>query len=115
MRATVKSGLGRAALSLLGACVQGSVTIGQNCSIQMYTIVCGYEKSPIVIGNNVRIAAHCMMVSANHRFDDPDVPICRQGMTYAPIVIEDDVWVAARVNITAGVTIGKAAYWLRAP
>ena len=92
-----------------GACVQGSVTIGQNCSIQMYTIVCGYEKSPIVIGNNVRIAAHCMMVSANHRFDDPDVQICRQGMTYAPIVIEDDVWVAARVNITAGVTIGKGS------
>ena len=25
------------------------------------------------------------------------------------IVIEDDVWVAARVNITAGVTIGKGS------
>lgn len=92
-----------------GACVQGSVTIGENCSIQMYTIVCGYEKAPIVIGNNVRIAAHCMMVSANHRFDDPEVPICRQGLNFAPIVIEDDVWIAARVNIMAGVTVGKGS------
>ena len=65
-----------------GACVQGSVTIGENCSIQMYTIVCGYE---------------------------PEVPICRQGLNFAPIVIEDDVWIAARVNIMAGVTVGKGS------
>ncbi len=92
-----------------GACVQGSVSIGENCSVQMYTVICGYKESPIRIGNNVRIAAHCMMVSANHRFDDPDRPIRTQGMKYAPIVIEDDVWVASRVNIMAGVTIGKGS------
>ena len=90
-----------------GACVQGSVSIGENCSVQMYTVICGYADSPIRIGNDVRIAAHCMMVSANHRFDDPDRPIRTQGLKYAPIVIEDDVWVASRVNIMAGVTVGR--------
>ena len=92
-----------------GACVQGSVSIGENCSVQMYSIICGYDKSPIRIGNDVRIAAHCMMVSANHRFDDPDKPIRAQGLRYAPIVIEDDVWVASRVNIMAGVTVGRGS------
>ncbi len=90
-----------------GACVQGSVSIGENCSVQMYTVICGYPEAPIRIGNGVRIAAHCMMVSADHRFDDPGRPIRSQGLKYAPIVIEDDVWVASRVNIMAGVTIGR--------
>lgn len=92
-----------------GACVQGSVTIGENASVQMYTVLCGYPQAPITIGSNVRIAAHCMMVSANHRFDDPNTPIRKQDMNYAPIVIEDDVWVASRVNIIAGVTIGRGS------
>lgn len=30
-------------------------------------------------------------------------------MDYKPIVIEDDVWIAARVNVMAGVTIGKGS------
>ncbi|MBE5783658.1 MAG: acetyltransferase [Clostridiales bacterium] len=92
-----------------GAVVQGAVTIGENCSIQMYSIVSAYKQSPIVIGNNVRMASHCMMVSGNHNFDDPNKPIREQGMKYAPITIEDDVWVASRVNITAGVTIGHGS------
>ena len=92
-----------------GACVQGNVHIGENCSVQMYTILCGYKEASITIGQGVRIAAHCMMVSANHRFDDPDRPIRTQGMHYGPIVIEDDVWVASRVNIMAGVTVGKGS------
>lgn len=92
-----------------GACVQGSVTIGEHSSVQMYSVVCGYPQAPITIGSNVRMAAHCMLVSANHRFDDPQTPIRSQGMNYAPIVIEDDVWVASRVNIMAGVTVGRGS------
>lgn len=92
-----------------GACVQGSVHIGRNTSIQMYTVVCGYKRAPIRIGDNVRIAAHGMMVSGNHRFADRDRPIRLQGMDCAPIVIEDDVWIAARVNIMAGVTVGRGS------
>ena len=93
----------------VGACIQGSVSVGENCSIQIYTVIVGSKQSPIRIGNDVRIAGHCMMVSANHRFDDPDQPIRTQGMKYAPIVIEDDVWVASRVNIMAGVTVGRGS------
>ncbi len=92
-----------------GACVQGQVTIGENCSVQMYTILCGYPSAGITIGNNVRIAAHTMMVSGNHRFQDRKTPICKQGLDCKPIVIEDDVWVASRVNIMAGVRVGRGS------
>ena len=92
-----------------GACIQGKVHIGQNCSIQAYTMLVGYPRAAVTIGNDVRIAAHCMMVSANHRFADPDTPIRKQGLDFGPIVIEDDVWIGSRVNVLAGVTIGHGS------
>lgn len=96
------------------AAIQGNIQIGENCSVQMNTILTGYgipgeTQGLIKIGNNVRIAANCMMIAGNHVFDDPDIPICKQGLIFKPITIEDDVWVAGRVNIMAGVTIGKGS------
>lgn len=97
-----------------GAMVQGNVEMGENSSVQSYSILTGYgtPDNPtglIKIGNNVRIAPHVMMIAANHVFDDTDTPICKQGLVHKPIVIEDDVWIAGRANIMAGVTIGTGA------
>lgn len=96
------------------AVLQGNIQIGENCSVQYNTLMIGYgnpgdAKGLIKIGNNVRIAPNVMIISANHVFDNPDIPICNQGMNIKSITIEDDVWVAGRVNITAGVTIGKGS------
>jgi acetyltransferase-like isoleucine patch superfamily enzyme len=98
----------------LGAIVQGNVTIGENSSIQAYTILVGYgdpqdDQGRISIGNGVRIAPQVMMIAANHVFRDPDRPIHGQGIEFGPIVIEDDVWIGGRANIMAGVTIGKGS------
>ena len=98
----------------LGAIVQGNVVLGDDASVQAYSILVGYgsEESPkgqIRIGNGVRIAPHVMMIAANHVFSDPDRPIHGQGLDYAPIVVEDDVWIGGRVNVVAGVTIGQGA------
>lgn len=97
-----------------GAMIQGNVAIGDDCSLQAYSILTGYGtiESPtglISIGNGVRIASHCMMIAANHVFDDPNAPIHNQGLQHAPITIEDNVWIGGRVNVTAGVTIGHGS------
>lgn len=97
-----------------GAVIQGNVTFGSNCTVQTGAILVGYgsEKDPsglIRVGNGVRIAPMVMMIAADHIFEDPDKPIHRQGLKNGPITIEDDVWVAGRVNITAGVTIGHGS------
>ncbi|MCC5844597.1 MAG: acetyltransferase [Verrucomicrobia bacterium] len=97
-----------------GAFVQGNVHMGNDCSVQAYTILVGYgtvenPSGRITIGNGVRIASHGMMIASNHRFSDPDAPIHGQGMEHAPIVLEDDIWIGGRVNITAGVTLGRGA------
>ncbi len=62
-----------------------------------------------MIGDDVRIAPHAMIIAANHVFDDSDRPISAQGLRSAPIVIEDDVWIGGRVSIMAGVTIGRGS------
>jgi acetyltransferase-like isoleucine patch superfamily enzyme len=93
-----------------GAIIQGNVQFGDNCSVQPYTILTGYgtvqdPSGLISIGNGVRIASHGMMIAANHNFSDVDKTIHSQGLTHAPITIEDDVWIGGRVNVTAGITI----------
>lgn len=93
-----------------GAIIQGNVTLGDDCSIQSYTILVGYGSieeptGKISVGNGVRIASHGMMIAGNHRFKDTAKPIHQQGVEPQAITIEDNVWIGGRVNITAGVTI----------
>lgn len=92
-----------------GAMIQGNVTLGKNCSMQPYAILTGYADGGITIGNNVRIAPHVTIISGNHRFADTTRPICAQGVEAKPVVVEDDVWIAGRVNIMAGVTVGHGS------
>jgi acetyltransferase-like isoleucine patch superfamily enzyme len=72
----------------------------------------GYGTRPedgVVVGDGVRIAPHAMLIAADHVFDDPHTPIRQQGLRPQPIVIEDDVWIAGRVTITAGVRVGRGS------
>lgn len=92
-----------------GAQIQGNVKIGNNSSVQSNTIIVGYDKGKVTIGDGVRIAAQGMIIAGNHKFSDPDKPIHGQGIDAKPISIEDGVWIAGSVNIVAGVTIGKGS------
>lgn len=96
------------------AILQGNVTMGSGCSVQAYSILVGYgtpddREGEIRIGNDVRIASHVMIVGANHKFDDLSRPIAKQGVERKSVVIEDDVWIGGRVNILAGVTVGRGS------
>jgi acetyltransferase-like isoleucine patch superfamily enzyme len=106
--------IGKNSMVSSGAVIQGNVIIGCNSSVQSNTMLVGYgtkedRTGEIRIGDNVRIAPQVMIIGANHIFSDPDKLICQQGMERKSIIIEDDVWVAGRVNIMAGVKIGKGS------
>lgn len=97
-----------------GAAVQGNVSIGHHSSVQAYTSLIGYGtlddvQGQITIGNYVRIAPYVFMISGNHVFRDLERPIAQQGLEFAPVTIEDDVWIGARVVVVAGVTIGQGS------
>lgn len=85
----------------------GEVKIGNECSFNPYTIVYGHGS--VSIGSYVRIAAHCVIIPANHIFVRSDIPICKQGVTQKGIHIEDDVWIGAHVTVLDNVTIGNGA------
>jgi acetyltransferase-like isoleucine patch superfamily enzyme len=97
-----------------GTVIQGNIEMGTNCSVQTGSILIGYGTADdpagrIKLGDNVRIAPYVQMIGGNHRFADPDTPITRQGMDCKPIILGDDVWVAGRATIMAGVTVGTGA------
>ena len=106
--------IGDGSVVAANAALQGNIRIGKNCSVQYNTMIVGYGENDdaegiIKIGDNVRIAGNCMIISANHIFENREKPICEQGLERRNIVIEDDVWIAGGVHIMSGVTIGKGS------
>jgi acetyltransferase-like isoleucine patch superfamily enzyme len=81
----------------------GDVFIGDNTLIGIGNVIIG----PVTIGNDVIFAQNIVASGLNHEYRDVTMPIHEQKVTVAPIVVEDECWIAANVVITAGVTIGK--------
>lgn len=85
----------------------GDITIGDNCSINPFTIVYGHGGTRI--GNGVRIAAHSVVIPANHNIVTNGEPLHLSGTTAKGIDIGDHVWLGAGVRILDGVQIGQNA------
>lgn len=74
--------------------------IGENCRL--------YGK--VKIGNDVLMGPDCIFYTWNHEYNDANMKILDQGRTQMKeIIIEDDVWICARVVVMPGVKIGKGA------
>ena len=64
----------------------------------------------LVIGPDALIAEMVAIRDHDHRFDGPlDVPVREQGKTTAPVRIGRNVWLAGKVTVLKGVTIGDNA------
>lgn len=82
------------------------ISLGDNSGIGINARISG----PIDIGNNVMMGPDVIVYTQNHKYDDIDVPMIQQGSTKKEkVVIEDDVWIGARVIILKGVHIGRGA------
>lgn len=80
-----------------------NLSIGDNVSIHCYTYIDASGK--ITIGNNVSIAHNCSLISFEHTYNEPTLPIKYNPCKHSPIQIEDDAWLGCGVRILAGVTI----------
>jgi acetyltransferase-like isoleucine patch superfamily enzyme len=85
----------------------GSITLGAKNSVNPYCVLYGH--GGLVTGNFVRIAAHTVIIPANHVYDDVDRPITKQGLRKLGIRIGDDVWVGSGCRILDGVSVGEGA------
>ena len=81
----------------------GPVIIGDRTRIGLGNTIIG----PVTIGNDIRFAQNVVLSGLNHNYTDITSPIHAQGVSIAPIVIDDETWIGANVVVVAGVTIGK--------
>ena len=61
----------------------------------------------VTIGDDVVMGPDVVIMAISHEFEDPSIPVRLQGARPRyPVVIGNDVWIATRVIIMPGVTIG---------
>ena len=93
---------------VLVACKDANITIGNNCGISCSII---FAQNKIEIGNNVGLSAGCRIFDTD--FHSLDYKSRRTSSLdigkAAPVIIEDDVWVAADSIILKGVRIGRGS------
>lgn len=74
------------------------IIIGHKFGISSSSINC-WDK--IIIGNNVRVGANCIIMDADFHLDDSRIDKPK------PVIIGDGVWLGANVVVAKGVTIGN--------
>lgn len=81
----------------------GFIRMGNDCSLNPSSILYGH--GGLTIGDHVRIAAHVIIIPANHSFHRSDILIRSQPLSRKGIVIGNDVWIGAGAVILDGVEI----------
>lgn len=81
----------------------GDVIIGKETRIGMSNVLIG----PVIIGNHVILAQNIVVSGLNHSYEDVRLPVSKQKVSTALIIIEDECWIGANAVITAGVTLGR--------
>jgi acetyltransferase-like isoleucine patch superfamily enzyme len=82
----------------------GFIHLGMNCSVNPYSVLYGH--GGLMVGDNVRIAAHCVIIPANHGAALDGEPIASQPLSRRGIRIGNDVWLGAGVRVLDGAVIG---------
>lgn len=83
----------------------GEIALGDHVTIHPFAIL--YGDGNVIVGDNVQISAHVVIVSDNLRYRDAGQLITRQGRDREGVVIEDDVWIGAHACILDGVRIAR--------
>jgi len=84
---------------------EARVAIGQGCFLNRGTMIAAHRE--VVIGDHVMFANNCFIADANHRFEDPDVPVTWQGFaSKGPVRIGSNCWFGVNCVVTTGVRIG---------
>lgn len=81
----------------------GNIHIGARCSINPYCVL--YGTGGLTIGDDVRIAAHTVIVASKHNYADAERTVKDQGTAALGVTIGNDVWVGANATILDGARI----------
>ena len=87
--------------------VGGNINVGNNANIGINAHING--RGGVNIGDHVLMGPEIIIYTGTHTFADIETPIQLQPMRYAPVTIDEDVWIGARVIILPGVSIGRGS------
>lgn len=79
-----------------------NLTIGNNSSVGDHVIL--YCLGKVTIGSNVSISQYAHLCAGTHDYNAPDMPLLRP-----PIVLKDNVWIAADAFVGPNVTVGEGS------
>ena len=82
----------------------GTLAIGSNVTVNEYTRIIAHQN--ILIGNNVTIAKFVSILDHDHQYNLNEGELHLSGYVTAPINIGNNVWIADKVTILKGVSIG---------
>jgi len=79
------------------------MSIGRNFHVNAGAFL--YGRGGLTIGDDVMVGPNVVVVSSQHRYDDPRVPMVYLGHREAPVTIGNDVWLGANAVVLPGITI----------
>lgn len=84
----------------------GTLSIGEGSVVTAFAIFNG--GSDILIGKQCIIGPRTS-INANEHVFVKDKPIREQGFIHAPVIIEDDCWLATNISVNKGIRIRKGS------
>lgn len=86
---------------------EGGIGIGARVYIGPNSVLFG--AGGITIGDAVQISPGVVISSHQHTFAEPGVEIRDQPISFAPVIVERDVWIGANATILPGVRVGAGS------
>jgi acetyltransferase-like isoleucine patch superfamily enzyme len=106
-----------------------NITLGANVYVGHYAILKGYYKNELSIGDGTWIGQQCFfhgaggltigrnvgigpgvkIITSVHEEAGRGIPVLHAPVTFAPVVIEDDVDLGVNSIVLPGVTVGRGA------
>lgn len=83
------------------------IELGHGVGFNIGCYVNGY--GGLTIGDRTGFGPYCMIHTANHATNDPDIPILDQPSVKEPVRIGKHCWIGMGACILPGVTIGDGA------
>lgn len=82
------------------------IEIGAGCFLNRNTMIAAQGR--VSIGDHTMLANGCFVGDAEHRYDDPELPVTWQGFTSkGPVRIGANCWLGVNCAVTSGVEIGE--------